>query len=156
MLEEKTIGKITIGTDIEMNGNIYLVPVEDSSIKIRGAVYSYILEINRELVEQEFYMKGKNRMVQSFYYAADDDRDQRHELSFNEFEEYDEYRKEFDSFVMEIAAEVLHLQDLAEARELNVKYFAQMNNERLAFEEKVRELEKKLYEVTNPRIKRAS
>ena len=115
-----------------------------------------MLPVHRELLEQEFYHRGKNRMVQSFWYAADDEREQMHELTFNEFEEYDEYRKEFDGFVMEIAAEVLHAQDLADARELNVKYFGQMNQDRKTYEEKIKDLERKLYQALNPNIKKAS
>jgi len=156
MLEEKTIGKITIGTDIEQDRDFYTVPVTDENIKVYGAPLSYMLPVQRTLLEQEFYHRGKNRMVQSFYYGSDDENEKMHELTFAEFEEYDEYRQEFDGFVMDIAADVLHLQDLAEARELNVKYFAQMNQERMSFEAKIREMEKELYQALNPKIKRAS
>ena len=155
-LEEKTFGKITIGTDIEQDRDFYTVPVTDANIKVYGAPLSYMLPIQRTLLEQEFYHRGKNRMVQSFWYAADDERERMHELNFNEFEEMSEYRREFDAFVMEIAAEVLHAQDLADARELNVKYFGQMNQDRKTYEEKIKELERKLYQALNPNIKKAS
>jgi hypothetical protein len=155
-LSEKKIGQITIGTDIELDHEFYLVPVEDKNIKVRGIAITYNLPVHRELVEQEFYMRGKSRMVQSFWSGSDEEDERMHELTFAEFEEYTEYRRELDAFVMEIAADVLHAQDLADARELNVKYFAQLNQERKVYEDKIKDLESKLYQAMNPNIKKAS
>ncbi len=156
MLEEKTIGKITIGTDIEQDRDFYSVPITDENIKVYGAPVSYMLPVQRTLLEQEFYHRGKNRMVQSFWYAADDEREQMHELSFAEFEEHEEYRKEFDSFVMDMAAEVLHIKDLEEAREMNLKYWVHIHQDEKMYKAKIKELETKLYQALNPNIKKAS
>jgi hypothetical protein len=47
-------------------------------------------------------------------------------------------------------------EELAEAKAINLRYFAENIAQRTAYEEQLRQADKLLYEATNPNIKKAS
>jgi hypothetical protein len=166
-IEERTIGHVTINNEIGLDDQMYTIGywVNDDY---------FILNIPRQLVQREFRARGKAKGVVSHY--NDPDNENEHELTFDEWESNMQYRDEIDSFIQELAAEQLNLSAVAtlkdeegrveylvnEVAELNIKYNLSLmghsakDHTITGLRERVRTLEKTLYELTNQNIKKAS
>ena len=146
-ITERVIGHVTLNNEVELEDQHYKIGYWNKS----GDYFE--LSIPRELVEREFHARGKTRGVFSFYYGNDEEP---HELTFEEWVENVDYRDEFDAFIQQLASEQLHLEELREAKEINVRFFAQNSKLIHEYETKIRSLEKLLYEAINPQVKKAS
>lgn len=162
-VKEKEFGNVTINNEVGMHDGNYTIGYWE------GEDY-YTLIIPRSKVEREFHARGKARGIVSYYHGDDVNE---HELTFEEWEQNIDYRDEFDSFVQELAIEQLNLhavealkneeqrtsylmEELKEAKDINLRYFAENIAQRTAYEEKLRQADKLLYEATNPNIKKSA
>jgi hypothetical protein len=163
-IKEKAIGTVMLGNEIEDHGNQFSITYWDTRFSSEME-----LRIPRELVMQEFNSRGKSRGVISYYYGDDE---KEHDLSYEEFEQEMDYRDEFDGFIQELAAELLNLDVFKVKEELKISsaevqgYVGEVLDLRISLqlnevakrqkEERIRILEKTLYELTNPQIKKVS
>jgi hypothetical protein len=164
-IKEKAIGTVMLGNEIEDHGNQFSITYWDTRFSSEME-----LRIPRELVIQEFNSRGKSRGVCS-YWNGEGEEDE-HDLSYEEFEQEMDYRDEFDGFIQELASELLNLdvfkvkEELKEASAeiqafagevLDLRISLQLNEvAKRQKEERIRILEKTLYELTNPQIKKVS
>jgi hypothetical protein len=163
-IKEKAIGTVMLGNEIEDHGNQFSITYWDTRFSSEME-----LRIPRELVVQEFNSRGKSRGVVSYYYGDDEEA---HDLTYEEFEQEMDYRDEFDGFIQELASELLNLdvfkvkEELKEASAeiqafagevLDLRISLQLNGIAMKQkEERIRILEKTLYELTNPQVKKVS
>lgn len=138
-IEEKEIGHVTIDNEVSQADH------ETFQIGYSIGKDYFTLSIPRQLVEREFHNRGKARGVCS-YYSGDDLAE--HELTFEEFETEIDYRDEFDRLIQDLAGEQLNIELLKEAKEINLRLFAQNHQMIQTYEAKVRDLEKQLYQAT--------
>ena len=108
-IEERKIAHVTISNVVEVSkrsNDEYEIGFYDHNKKSEG-----VLSIRRELLMKEFHLRGMARGVISYYYGDDEIE---HELTFEELEENNDYRDEFDKLVQDIVIEMLNLDTVRE------------------------------------------
>lgn len=140
-IKEKEIGAVTINNEVD---------IDQESFKIGYWVNDdwFELTVQRTVVEREFHARGLARGV----FDYNDDRG--HELTFEEWEAT--CKDEVTNLLQAIVSEQLHLEEIREVKEINLRFFVQNRELILNYETKIRSLEKMIYESTNPQVKKAS
>jgi hypothetical protein len=169
-LTEKTFGPITIAEDFDLIGDNYIAHYWDAR-KMTLNDKGIPLNIPRWLVQREAVKRGKTIVqLEHIFYP---EQSKTVELDFHEWENNrEEYGTQFDQLLQDLAVELLNV-DVFEVKEklkasdaavqayYGLLQDQKQSNELLFIanrqkEAQIRDLQKQVYQLTNPQVKKVS